>query len=291
MSFAEKLKNGNFLITSEVGPPKGVNINKHLEEAETLKGKVDGFNVTDLQSSVMRLGSLAVCHLLAKRELEPIFQITCRDRNRLALQSDLLSAYILGIKNVLILTGDHPVLGDHPEAKPVFDLDSVSLLKVASTLAEGKDMKGNELDGKPEFCLGAVVNPGADPLEPQLIKMEKKIEVGAKFFQTQAVYDLGEFEEFMKRAKKFKVPILGGIVLLKSAGMAKYMNDKVAGVSVPERYIKMMREAKKGERAKASIQIASELIKGMKDLCQGVHIMPLGWERYVPEVLKASELI
>jgi len=291
MSFAEKLKNGNFVITSEVGPPKGINIEKMLEEAESLKGKVDGFNVTDLQSSVMKLGSLAVCHLLVKKDLEPIFQITCRDRNRLALQSDLLSAYVLGIKNVLILTGDHPVLGDHPEAKPVFDLDSVSLLKVASTLMEGEDMKDNKLDGKPEFFLGAVVNPGADPLEPQLIKMEKKIEVGAKFFQTQAIYDLRKFEEFMKKAEKYKVPILGGIVLLKSAGMAKYMNEKVAGVSVPERYIKMMAEAKKKERARVSIQIGAELIKGIKQLCQGVHIMPLGWERYVPRLLEASELV
>lgn len=290
MNFSEKLKSGKFLITSEVGPPKGINIDKSLDEAELLKEKVDGFNVTDLQSSVMRLGSLAVCHLLAKRGLEPIFQIICRDRNRLALQSDLLSAYVLGIRNVLILTGDHPVLGDHPEAKPVFDLDSVSLLKVASGLIEGKDMKGNDLDGKPDFCLGAVVNPGADPLEPQLVKMEKKIEVGARFFQTQAVYDLKKFEEFMKKAEKFGVPILGGIVILKSAGMARYMNEKVAGVSVPEKYIKMMAEAKKGERAKVGIQIGAELIRGMKDLCQGVHIMPLGWERYVPELLKASGL-
>ncbi len=291
MSFAEKLKNGNFVITSEVGPPKGTNTEKMLEEAEALKGKVDGFNVTDLQSSVMKLGSLAVCHLLVKKDLEPIFQITCRDRNRLALQSDILSAYVLGIRNVLILTGDHPVLGDHPEAKPVFDLDSVSLLKVASTLMEGEDMKNNKLDGKPEFCLGAVVNPGADPLEPQLIKMEKKIEVGAKFFQTQAIYDLQKFEEFMKKVEKYKVPILGGIVLLKSAGMAKYMNEKVAGISVPERYIKMMAEAKKGTRAKVSIQIGAELIKGIKQLCQGVHIMPLGWERYVPRLLESSGLI
>ena len=290
MSFAEKLRNGNFVITSEVGPPKGTNIEKMLKEAEALKGKVDGFNVTDLQSSVMKLGSLAVCHLLAKKDLEPIFQITCRDRNRLALQSDLLSAYVLGIRNVLILTGDHPVLGDHPEAKPVFDLDSVSLLKVASTLTEGEDMKNNKLDGKPEFFLGAVVNPGADPLEPQLIKMEKKIEVGTKFFQTQAIYDLRKFEEFMKKVEKYKVPVLGGIVLLKSAGMAKYMNEKVAGISVPERYIKMMAEAKKKERAKVSIQIGAELIKGIRELCQGVHIMPLGWERYVPRLLEASEL-
>ncbi len=291
MSFAEKLKSGKFLVTSEVGPPKGVNIDKSLEEAEILKGKADAFNVTDLQSSVMKLGSLVVCHLLVERGLESIFQLTCRDRNRLALQSDLLSAYVLGIRNVLVLTGDHPILGDHPGAKPVFDLDSVSLLEVASGLMEGKDMKGNELDGKVEFCLGAVVNPGADPLEPQLIKMEKKIEAGAKFFQTQAVYDLEIFEKFMKKVEKFKVPILGGIVLLKSAGMARYMNKNVAGVSVPEKYIKMMAEAKKEERAKVSIQIGAELIKGMKGLCQGVHIMPLGWERYVPKLLEVSGLI
>ena len=291
MNFAEKLRSGKFLVTSEVGPLKGTEVDETLKEAELLRGKVDAFNVTDQQSSVMRLGSLAVCHLLAERKLEPIFQITCRDRNRIALQSDLLSAYVLGIRNVLILTGDHPVLGDHPEAKPVFDLDSVSLLKVASTLMEGKDMKGNELVGKPEFCLGAVVNPGADIMELQLIKMEKKIEAGAKFFQTQAVYDLDSFEKFMKEAEKFGVPILGGIVLLKSAGMARYMNEKVAGVSVPERYIKMMAKAKKGERAEVSIKIASELIKGMKDLCQGVHIMPLGWGKYVPRVLEASNLL
>ncbi len=290
MNFSEKLKSGKFIITSEVGPPKGVNINSRLAEAELLKGKVDAFNVTDLQSSVMKLGSLSVCHLLAMRGLEPIFQLTCRDRNRLALQSDLLSAYVLGIRNVLLLTGDHPILGDHPQAKPVFDLDSVSLLKVASTLMEGKDMNGNELDGKPDFCLGAVVNPGADPLELQLVKMGKKIEVGARFFQTQAVFDLEMFDEFMKKASQFGVPILGGIIILKSAGMARYMNENVAGVSVPEKYINMMAEAKKEKRAKIGIQIAAKLIKGMKDICQGIHIMPLGWERYVPELLEVSGL-
>jgi len=290
MNFSEKLKSGKFIITSEVGPPKGVNINGRLAEAELLKGKVDAFNVTDLQSSVMKLGSLAVCHLLATRGLEPIFQLTCRDRNRLALQSDLLSAYVLGIRNVLLLTGDHPILGDHPQAKPVFDLDSVSLLKVASTLMEGKDMNGNELDGKPDFCLGAVVNPGADPLELQLVKMRKKIEVGARFFQTQAVFDLEMFDEFMRKASQFGVPILGGIIILKSAGMARYMNEHVAGVSIPEKYINMMAEAKNEERAKVGIQIAANLIKGMKDICQGIHIMPMGWERHVPELLEVSGL-
>ncbi|MGB9677325.1 MAG: methylenetetrahydrofolate reductase, partial [Candidatus Ratteibacteria bacterium] len=239
----KKLNDGKFVITSEIGPGKGTNL-EFLKEAEIIKDIVDAINVTDLQSSVMKLGSLATCHLLTEMGIEPIFQITCRDRNRLALQSDLLSAYVLGIRNVLVLTGDHPILGDHPEAKPVFDLDSVSLLKVASKLMEGTDMKGNQLDGKVEFFLGAVVSPGYEPIEAQIIKMEKKIEAGAKFFQTQAVYDLKKFEEFMKRVEKYKVFVLGGIVLLKSAGMAKYMNENVAGVSVPDRYIEMMAKAK-----------------------------------------------
>ncbi len=288
MNLEEKLNSGKFVITSEVGPPKGTNIMPHIEEAEKLRDKVDAFNVTDIQSSVMRLGSLATCRLLVDRGIEPVFQATCRDRNRLALQSDLLSASVLGIRNVLALTGDHTVLGDHPQAKPVFDLDSVSLLKAAKGLMEGKDMVGNELDGVPDFFLGAVVSPGYQPLELQLIKMEKKIEAGAKFFQTQAVYDVKSFESFMKEASKYNVPVLGGIVLLKSAGMAKFMNDNVAGVSVPENYIKMMASADKKERPKVSIQIASELIKGMKDICSGIHLMPLGWDRYIPDVLELA---
>ncbi len=288
MNLEEKLKSGKFVITSEIGPPKGTNIAPHIEEAEYLRGKVDAFNVTDMQSSVMRLGSLATCRLLFEKGLEPVFQLTCRDRNRLALQSDLLSAAVLGIKNVLVLTGDHTVLGDHLQAKPVFDLDSVSLLKVATGLMEGKDMVGNELDGTPDFFLGAVVSPGYDPQELQLIKMEKKIESGAKFFQTQAVYDLAAFETFMKAASRFGIPVLGGIVLLKSAGMAKFMNENVAGVNVPDKYIKMMAAADKKERAKVSIGIAAELINGMKNLCQGIHIMPLGWEKYVPAVLETA---
>jgi len=290
MNLEEKLKNGKFIITSEVGPPKGTNIMPHIEEAELLKEKADAFNVTDMQSSVMRLGSLAVCRLLVERGLEPIYQLTCRDRNRLALQSDLLSTAVFGIRNVLLLTGDHTVLGDHPQAKPVFDLDSVSLLKVASGLMKGKDMVGNELDGKPDFFLGAVVNPGYEPMELQLLKMEKKIEEGARFFQTQAVYDLPTFEAFMKEAFRFDVPVLGGIVLLKSAGMARFMNENVAGVNVPDRYIKMMAAADKKERSKISIQIAAELVKGMKGLCQGIHIMPLGWEKHIPAVLESAGL-
>ncbi|MCM8771353.1 MAG: methylenetetrahydrofolate reductase, partial [Candidatus Omnitrophica bacterium] len=238
---------------------------------------------------VMRLGSLAVCALLKQKGFEPIYQLTCRDRNRLALQSDLLSAAALGIENVLILTGDHPTLGDHPEAKPVFDLDSVQLLEVARGLTQGLDMKGNKLEGTPpKFCLGAVVNPGADPLEPQIIKMEKKIAAGAEFFQTQAVYDIRVFENFLSKIKHLKTTILAGIVLLKSAAMARYMNKNVAGVCVPDNLIKEMEEAK--DRVSKSIEIASRLIKELKPMCQGIHIMPIGWDKNVPLVLDASGL-
>ena len=288
MNLEEKLKNGKFVITSEVGPPKGTNILPHIEEAEKLRSRIDAFNVTDIQSSVMRLGSLAVCRLLFEKGVEPVFQLTCRDRNRLALQSDLLSASVLGIRNVLILTGDHTVLGDHPQAKPVFDLDSVSLLDAVKGLMAGKDMVGNELDGKPDFFPGAVVSPGYQPIELQVMKMDKKIEAGARFFQTQAVYDIRSFENFMKETSRFNVPVLAGIVLLKSAGMAKFMNENVAGVSVPENYIKMMASADKKDRSRVSIQIAAELIRGMKDMCSGIHVMPLGWDRHVPAVLEEA---
>jgi 5,10-methylenetetrahydrofolate reductase len=211
--------------------------------------------------------------------------MTCRDRNRLALQSDLLSAAVLGIENVLVLTGDYPTLGDHPEAKPVFDLGSVELLDVIRGLNAGKDMKGNLLKGSPKFYPGAVVNPGADPLEPEIIKMEKKIDAGALFFQTQAVYDIELFKRFTDAAGHLKTTILAGIVLLKSAGMAKYMNKNVAGVFVPEGLIEEMDGA--ADKSAKSIEIASRLIKELKPLCQGIHIMPIGWIKKVPLVLDA----
>jgi len=288
MTFCEKISQGKFVVTSEIGPPKGTDIKEVLADALLIKGRVDAINVTDLQSSVMRIGSMAVCHLLKDSGIEPVFQLTCRDRNRLALQSDLLSASVLGIENVLLLTGDYPSLGDHPEAKPVFDLGSVQLLEVAKTLQEGKDMKGNALKGSPRFCLGAVVNPGADPLEPEIIKMEKKIAAGARFFQTQAVYDVGLFKRFLESAKDLNTTIMAGIVLLKSAGMAKYMNKNVAGVFVPDNLIREMEEAK--DKSAKSIEIAARLIKELKPLCKGIHIMPIGWDKKVPQVLDAAGL-
>ncbi|MFC2044311.1 methylenetetrahydrofolate reductase [Chloroflexota bacterium] len=288
MNIAELAKNGKFVVTAEVGPPKGVDIHEMLNDADLMRGKVDAINVTDQQSSVMRLGSLATCRLLKEKGLEPILQMTCRDRNRIALQSDLLSAYVLGIESVLCLTGDFVALGDHPQAKGVFDLDSVSLLFAARELEQGRDISGKELIGTPHFCLGAVVTPGADPLEPQLIKMEKKVKAGAQFFQTQAVYEPEKFEKFMEVVKYLNVPILVGIVLLRSAGMARFMNKNVAGVHVPDNLIEEMEQAE--NRAQKSIEIAARLIKEMKPLCQGVHIMAIGWEKKVPEVLDAAGL-
>ena len=289
MTFKEKIQTGKFLLTSEVGPPKGIAVDKLLEDAELVRGRVDAINVTDLQSSVMRLGSLAVCIKLREKGLEPIFQMTCRDRNRLGLQSDILSAASFGIGNVLALTGDHPKLGDHPDAKPVFDLDSVQLIHVIRKLEQGEDMAGKKLEGQPpKFCVGAVVNPGADPLEPQILKMEKKIEAGAEFFQTQAVYDIKIFENFLSKVKHLKTVIMAGIVLLKSAGMARYMNENVAGIFVPDNLIKEMQETK--DKQVTSIEIAARLIKELKPMCNGVHIMPIGWDKMVPRVLDAAGL-
>ncbi len=289
MGFKEKISSQEFLVTSEVGPPKGIHPEQLLEDAELIRGRVDGINVTDLQSSVMRLGSLAVCSLLKQKGFQPIYQLTCRDRNRLALQSDILSAAALGIENILALTGDHTTSGDHPQAKPVFDLDSVQLLQVIGKLESGTDMNGNKLEGgSPKFCKGAVVNPGADPLEPQIIKMEKKIAAGAEFFQTQAVYDVKLFENFLNKTKHLKTTILAGIVLLKSAGMAKFMNKNVAGIFVPDNLIKEMEAAK--DKQAQSVEIAARLIKELRPMCQGIHIMPIGWDKVVPRVLDASGL-
>ena len=286
----DALQDSKFVVSGEIGPPKGVDIDKCLEDAEMLRNRVIAYNVTDLQSAVMRIGSLAISAKLVERGLEPVYQLTCRDRNRLALQSDLLSAWVLGIQNVLCLTGDHPNLGDHVQAKPVYDLDSVNLLKVATTLNEGQDMTGHQLEGKPDFFLGAVVTPGADPLEPQIIKMQKKIDAGARFFQTQAVFDPERFDTFMNQAQTFKVPIMAGVIVLKGPGMARFMNQNVAGVSVPDSLVAEMEEVKREDRKKKAVEIAARIIRQVKPLCQGVHIMALGWEESVPDIIQQAGL-
>jgi 5,10-methylenetetrahydrofolate reductase len=290
--FKEALESGKFVVTSEVAPPKGTNLEKFKHHIELLKGKVDAMNVTDHQSSVMRFPSLGGCLLVKELGGEVILQMTCRDRNRLALQADLMFASYMGVQNVLCLTGDSVMLGDHKEAKSVFDLDSSQLLETVRTLEKGKDLGGNELDGAVSFCAGAIVTPEADPLQPQLIKFEKKIESGAEFIQTQAVYDLNKFKEFMEYARQFKVKVLAGIILLTSAPMARFMNKNIAGVFVPQDLIDEMASAPKGQSLSKGIEIAGRMIKRIHDenMCDGVHIMAIGKEDKVPDIMAAAGL-
>jgi len=290
--FKEVLSSGKFVVTSEIGPPKGTNIEVTLHHIDLLKDKVDALNVTDNQSSVMRYPSLGGCILIKERGGEPILQMTCRDRNRLALQADLLFAYTRGIRNVLCLTGDSIPVGDHKEAKAVFDLDSVQLLRTIGTMELGKDLGDNDLNGTVEFCAGAIVTPEAQPIEPQLHKFKKKVAAGAEFFQTQAVYDLSNFRNFMQYARQFNVKILAGIVLLSSAGMAKYMNANVPGIFVPQELIDELTTAGKGKALQKGIEIAGRLIETIKDesICDGVHIMAIGREEVVPEILSTAGL-
>jgi methylenetetrahydrofolate reductase (NADPH) len=291
-SFREVLKSGKFVITSEIGPPKGTNIEKMLHHIDLLKDKVAALNVTDHQSSVMRFPSIGGCLAIKERGGEPILQVTCRDRNRLALQAELLFAYTRGIRNVLCLTGDAVVVGDHKAAKGVFDLDSTQLLRAIRQMESGKDLGGNDLDGTVEFCAGAIVTPEANPIEPQLIKFEKKVEAGAEFFQTQAIYDLDKFAKFMEYARKFPVRILAGIILLVSARMAKYMNENVPGIFVPQNLIDELAGAPKGEALNKGIEIAARMIATIKkeSMCDGVHVMAIGKEEVVPDILKAAGL-
>jgi 5,10-methylenetetrahydrofolate reductase len=288
--FKEALNSGKFVITSEIGPPKGTNLEKMYHHIDLLKDRVDAINVTDHQSSVMRFPSIGGCLAIKERGGEPILQMTCRDRNRLALQAELLFAYTRGIRNVLCLTGDAVPVGDHKEAKGVFDLDSVQLLRAIRTLESGKDLGGNDLDGAVEFCAGAIVTPEANPIEPQLIKFEKKVEAGAEFFQTQAIYDLEKFAKFMQFARQFPVKVLAGIVLLSSARMAQYMTENVPGIFVPQHLIDELASAPKGTALQKGIEIAGRMIATIKKegLCDGVHIMAIGREEVVPDILQAA---
>ena len=290
MRITELFDNGEFVVTAEVGPPKGIHLEHLVEEAKESLSGITAVNVTDNQSSVMRMGSLPTCVALKNAGLTPILQLTCRDRNRIALQSELLGAAALGIDNILCLTGDHTKMGDHPGAKPVFDLDSVSLLHTVCQLEKGTDLAGNPLVGEPpKFAKGAVVSPCSDSVDAQLAKMERKVMAGAEYFQTQAVFDSEKFISFMEKAKQFGKPVQLGVIIPKSAGMAKFMNKNVAGVHVPQWMIDELAADK--EKAKAGItgvELAAKVIKECRPYCQGLHIMALGWEAKVPELLKQA---
>jgi len=288
--FKMLLDSDKFIVTSEIGPPKGTNIEKMHHHIGVLKEIVDAINVTDHQSSVMRFPSIGGCLAIKEEGGEPILQMTCRDRNRMALEAELLFAYSRKVGNVLCLTGDAVPVGDHKEAKGVFDLDSVQLLRTIRMMESGKDLGGNDLDGAVEFCAGAIVTPEANPIEPQMIKFEKKVEAGAEFFQTQAVYDLDKFAKFMQFARRFSVKVLAGIVLLSSARMAKYMTENVPGIFVPQNLIDELAEAPKGTALNKGIEIAGRMVATLKKdgICDGVHIMAIGKEEVVPDIMAAA---
>jgi len=285
MSFKERLESGKFVVVTELQPPKGRDLSELFEFADLLKGRVDAVNVPDLQNAIMRLGSLSVCTLLKEKGMEVIFNLSCSNRNRLALQSELLNASVLSLKNVLLIQGDPPSIGDHFEAQAVFDLDVMGLLGAAKRLQEGYDLMGNDLQGKPQFCLGTQINAAAKGhvIDLEVMDMEKKIRMGVDFFFTNSIYDVSLLEPFIKKVAHFKVPIIAGITLLKSVGMARYVNKHVEGASIPDSIIDQLMKA--SDKQRASIEIAGGLIKELKGLCQGVQIIPLGWEKQIPAVL------
>ena len=292
MRITELFDNGEFVVTAEVGPPKGTCIAPVVEKARAHLGGVHAVNVTDNQSSVMRMGSLPACIALQNGGLTPVLQLTCRDRNRIALQSELLGAAALGIENVLCLTGDHTRMGDHPGAKPVFDLDSVSLLHTVCQLEKGVDLGGNPLTGEaPRFAKGAVVSACSGSADAQLAKMERKIMAGAEFFQTQAVFDSEKFVKFMETAGNFRKPVQLGIIIPKSAAMGRFMNQNIAGIHVPEHIIGELEADRERARSGATgLEIAARIIRECRPYCQGVHIMALGWEDRVPRLLELAGL-
>jgi len=280
----DQLEAGRFVVTTEIVPPKGTDIAETIEVAHSLWPSVTAININENPHAVMRISSLAVSRLLVENGMEPVVHVTTRDKNRLALQSDLLGTAVLGIENVLVISGDHQSLGDHKEAKPVYDLDAIQMLHVIARLMSGEDLAGNPLMGAPVFFPGAVVNPQAEIPELEIIKLEKKARAGARFFQTQAVFDLHILETFMERIRHLDVKILAGIVPLKSARMGRYMNEKIPGIHVPDALLERMDGA--GDREAESLAIARDLIAGCRKLCDGVHLMTIGWYHKVAAMLE-----
>src|SRR5213080_1563305 len=286
----EVLESDEFVTTVEYNPPKGTDIAPIMDNAKALLGKVHGVNVTDNTAAILRAGSLSVCRMLFEMGHDPVMQVTCRDRNRLAIQSDLLSAHILGIRNILCLTGDYPTVGDHKDAKPVYDLDSVQIMQLVQGLNNGRDLAGNKLDGSTDFVIGAAVTPEADPIGPMLVKFETKVNAGAQFFQTQAIFHPYLFNSFMRAVRKFKVRVLAGILLLRSAKMAEFLNANIPGVAVPEEMIAELRAAGDKHALDVGVEIAVRTIKAVRPHCDGVHIMAIKAIDRLPEILTKAEL-
>lgn len=290
MEIPELVRTRGFVVTAELGPPKGTSMQAFYRDAALLKGFVQAANVTDGQAALMKMGSLACSHLLKDQGIEPILQITCRDRNRIALQSDLLSASALGIRNVLVLTGDPVSIGDHPDAKPVFDLDATTLMSAIRTLETGVDLRGNKLDGAPEFAVGAAMNPCVDDVDTEISKTRRKLDCGAEFFQTQGVFDAERFLRFLDRYRSegFKAPVLAGIILVKSAKMARFMNEKIPGIVIGQEIIDRIDAA--SDKKAECVRIAVETIRRIRGHVQGVHLMAIGWEDLIGKVVSEAGL-
>ena len=285
--FAEVLESGTFVVTAELNPPKGTSLEPLFAHAERLKNDVDAFNLTDSHSARMSMAPLGVASLLVQRGIEPIMQVTCRDRNRIALQADLLAAHALGVRNVLTMTGDSPAAGDHPDAKGVFDVDGIGLLQAVAALQSGQDLGGQALRGAPDFCVGAVVNPGAPDLQKELGRMRDKTAQGARFFQTQAVYDAAAFAGFMEEVRDDNVSILASFIVLRSANMARRLNT-VPGISIPDAVIQEMETA--ADPARQGIAIAGRIIRELRNLAHGIHLIAIGQEGRLPDILDAAGL-
>jgi len=286
----EVLESGEFVTTVEYNPPKGTDVSHIMDNAKALLGKVHGVNVTDNTAAILRAGSMSVCRLLYEMGHDPVMQMTCRDRNRLAIQSDLMSAHILGIRNILCLTGDYPTVGDHKDAKPVYDLDSIGIMQVIHSLNQGRDLAGHKLQGPTDLYIGAAVTPEQDPPGPMLAKFEAKVNAGTKFFQTQAFYDVEKFKTFMKAVRKFPVKVLAGILVLRSAKMAEFMNANIPGVDVPQAVIDELKAAGDERALDVGVQIAVRTIKAVRAHCNGVHIMAVKAVDRLPEIIQKGEL-
>jgi len=292
------LSAGHFAFTGELGPPRGAHAEEVRKKAVHLKGRVDSVNITDNQTAVVRMASWAACLLLIQEGIEPNFQMVCRDRNRLAMQADILGAYALGIRNILCLSGDHCQFGDHPTAKGVFDIDSMQLISMVKKMRdEGKFQSGAELDGPPKMFIGAASNPFADPFEWRVHRLAKKVEAGVDFIQTQCIYNLPKFREFIRQANDLglteKAFILAGVTPMKSLGMAKYMKNKVPGMDVPDEIIKRLQGVAKDKQAEEGIKIALEQIAEFKEMkgVAGVHLMAIEWEHRVPEIAERAGML
>jgi methylenetetrahydrofolate reductase (NADPH) len=292
------LKAGHFAFTGECGPPKGANVEHLKEKMEPLKGMVDAVNVTDNQTAVVRMSSKAASALMVQAGLEPNFQMVCRDRNRIAMQSDILGAYALGIRNMLCLSGDHQSFGNHPQSKNVYDIDSMQLIALVKKMRdEGKFDNDDEIDVPPKLFIGAASNPFADPVDFRVYRLANKIDAGADFIQTQCIYNMPRFREFMKKAVDMglteKCYILAGVTPMKSAGMAKYMKKSVPGMDVPDELIKRIEGAGKGKMAAEGIKFACEQIQEFKEMegVAGVHLMAIEWEHKVPEIAEKAGVL